>query len=58
MSEKSKRKVNCGTCEEMPNQNIHYDGHIIQNINRLPMGKVVLGELEKLGWVVWKVILQ
>ena len=48
------------TCEAMPNENTHYEGHIIRyldtydNIDNLPMGKVLLGDLRKVGWVVLK----
>ena len=39
------------TCEVVPNENNHYEGHIIRylniqcNIDNLPTGKVLLGEL-------------
>ena len=54
----NKWKVNCATCEEMPNQNIHYKWHMIAyldskyNIDRLPMGIVWIGYFEKAGWIV------
>ena len=41
----------CATCEAIPNENIHYEGHIIKyldtqhNINNLPMGKLLLEDL-------------
>ena len=44
----------------MVNENINYEGHIIRYLNtpcqidNLPMGKVLLGGLEKIGWVVLK----
>ena len=44
----------------MHNKNIHYDGHIIKyldskyKIDILPMGKVLRGYLEIVGWVVLK----
>ena len=48
------------TCEAMPNENTHYEGHIIRyldtydNIDNLPMGKVLLVDLEKVGLIVLK----
>ena len=60
MLNRNKCNVNCPICDEIPNQNIHYEGHIIKyldtkyTIDRLPMGKVLLGDLEKVGWVVLK----
>ena len=44
----------------MINENIHYEGQIIRyldtqcRINNLPMCKISLGDLEKVGWVVLK----
>ena len=44
----------------MRNDNIHYEGHIIRylktqyNIDNLNIGSVLLGDLEKVGWVVLK----
>ena len=51
---------NCPTYEHMPNENIHDEGHILRyvdthfNIDNLPMGKLLLGDLENIGWVVLK----
>ena len=48
------------TCAVMSNENIPYEGHIIRyidtqcNIDNLPIWKVLLGDLEKVGWVIWK----
>ena len=56
--EKIKCKVNYVACEEKPNRSVHYEGHIIKyfdskyNIDRLPMGKLLHGDLENVGWVV------
>ena len=56
--EKMKCKTNCATCRDIPNKNIHYEGHIIKyldskyNIDRLPIGIVLLDDLKKVGWVV------
>ena len=50
----------CETCESLVNEIIHYEGHVIRylkskcDIDNLPMGKVLLGNLEKVGWVVLK----
>ena len=44
----------------MKNDNLHYEGHIIRylkhqyDIDNLEMGSVLLGDLEKVGWVVLK----
>ena len=52
--------LSCATCESLVNENIHYEGHIIRylksqcDIDNLPMGTVLLGNLEKVGWVVLK----
>ena len=48
------------TYESLVNENIHYEGHVIRylkskcDIDNLPMGKVLLGNLERVGWVVLK----
>ena len=53
-----KCKTNCATCRDIPNKNIHYEGHIIKyldskyNIDRLPIGIALLDDLVKVGWVV------
>ena len=50
----------CETCKSLVNENIHYEGHVIRylkskcEIDNLLMGKVVFGNLEKVGWVVLK----
>ena len=50
----------CETCESLVNENIHYEGHVIRylkskcDIYHLPMGKVLLNNLENVGWVVLK----
>ena len=50
----------CETCESLVNENIHYEGHVIRylkskcDIKKYSMGKVLLGNLEKVGWVVLK----
>ena len=50
----------CETCEYLVNENIHYEGHVIRylkskcDIDNLPTDKVLLGNLEKVGWVVLK----
>ena len=50
----------CDTCESIVIENIHYEGQIISyldtqyHIDNLPMGKLLLGDLEKVGWVVLK----
>ena len=50
----------CETCESLVNENIHYEGHVIRylkskcEINNLSMGKVLFGNLEKVGCVVLK----
>ena len=56
----NKFDTDCPTCEVIPNENIHYEGHLIRytdtqcNIDMLQMGEVLLGDLEKVGWVVLK----
>ena len=53
-------KSSCETCEYLVNENIHYEGHVIRylkskcEIDNLPKGKVLYGNLEKVGWVVLK----
>ena len=48
------------TCESLINENIHYEDHVIRylksqcEIDNLFMGSVLLGNLEKVGWVVLK----
>ena len=50
----------CAIWEAIPSENIHYEGYITKyldthrNIDNLPMGKVLLGDLRKVGWVVLK----
>ena len=50
----------CETCESLVNKNIHYEGYVIRylksqcDIDNLPMGTVLLGNLEKVGWVILK----
>ena len=50
----------CEKCESLVNENIHYEGHAIIylksqcDIDNLPMGTVLLGNLEKVGWVILK----
>ena len=52
--------LNCETCESLVNKNIHYERHVIRylksqcDIDNLPIGTVLLGNLEKVGWVVLK----
>ena len=52
--------LSCVTCELLVNEDIHYEGHIIRylksqcDIDNLPMGTVLLGNLEKVSWVVLK----
>ena len=47
--------LSCATCESLVNENIHYEDHVIRylksqcDINNLPMGTVLLGNLEKVG---------
>ena len=51
---------NCTICESLRNDNIHDEGHIIRylktqcDIDNLNMGSILLGDLEKVGWVVLK----
>jgi len=51
---------NCTICDSLINDNIHYEGHIIRylksqcEIDNLNTGNVLLGDLEKVGWVVLK----
>ena len=50
----------CEKCEFLVNENIHYEGHAFIylksqcGIDNLPMGTVLLGNLEKVGWVILK----
>ena len=56
----SECKLPCETCEHLVYENIHYEEHVIRylkskcEIDNLPMGKVLFGNLEKVGWVVLK----
>ena len=62
--EKNSRAIecekNCTIGEPLTNDNIHYEGHVIRylksqcDIDNLNMGSVLLGDLEKIGWVVLK----
>ena len=60
ISEKMRYEVNCATYREIPNENINYERYIIKylnskyNIDKLPMGKVLLGDFKKVGLVVLK----
>ena len=64
MSEKTKCEVNYATCAEVPNENIHCEGHIIKyvnskyNIDKLPMGKCYLATWNQLVGLFLKVIIQ
>ena len=55
-----KCSLSCETCESLVNENIHYEGHVIRylksqyDIDNLPMGTILLGNMEKVGWVVLK----
>ena len=48
---------NCTSCDSLRNDNIHYESHVIRylksqyDIDNLNMGSVLLGDLEKVGWV-------
>ena len=50
----------CAPYESLVNENVYYEGHVIRylksqcDIDNLPMGTVLLGNLEKVGWVVLK----
>ena len=50
----------CATCESLVNENVHYEDHVIRylksqcDIDKLLMGTVLLGNLEKVSWVVLK----
>ena len=50
----------CETCESLVYETTHYEGHVIRYLkskcdkDNLPMGEVLLGNLEKVGWVVLK----
>ena len=52
--------LSCATCESLVNENIHFECHVIRylkaqcDIDNLPMGTVLLGNLEKVSWVVLK----
>ena len=49
---------NCQICLNMSKENMHYPGHIIKyamstsRIKTLEEGTVLMGNLEKIGWVV------
>ena len=61
---KNNQKIECGNnctiCDSLINDNIHYEGHVIRylksqcDIDNLNTGNVLLGDLEKVGWVVLK----
>ena len=46
----------CTIYDSLRNDNIHYEGHAITqfDIDNLNMGSVLLGDLEKVDWVVLK----
>ena len=50
----------CATFESLINEYIHYEGHVIRylksqcDIDNLSMGSVLLGNLDKVAWVVLK----
>ena len=50
----------CETCESLVYETTHYEGHVIRYLkskydkDNLPMGEVLLGNLEKVDWVVLK----
>ena len=52
--------TNCQTCLDMLKENMYYIGHIIKygmnpsGINNLGEGTILMGNLEKVGWVVLK----
>ena len=52
--------TNCQTCLDMPKENMYYIGHIIKygmnpsEIENLGEGTILMGNLEKVGWVVLK----
>ena len=64
ISSKIECKNNCHICKTMINDNLHYEGHIIRHlkdqcvIDNLAMGSVLLGDLEKFGWVVLRCAFQ
>ena len=53
-------RKNCTICDSLRNNNINYEGHVISylksqcDIDNLDMGSVLLGDLEKVDWVVLK----
>ena len=50
----------CQTCLNMPKENMFYSGHVIKygmnkyGIKNLEEGSILMGNLEKVGWVVLK----
>ena len=50
----------CQTCLNMPKENMFYSGHVIKygmskyGIENLEEGSILMGNLEKVGWVVLK----
>ena len=52
--------TNCQTCLNMPKENMSYPGHVIKFgmspsvIETLGEGFILIGNLEKVGWVVLK----
>ena len=52
--------TNCQTCLFMAKENMHYPGHLIKfgmnpsEIKTLGEGAILMGNLEKIGWVVLK----
>ena len=52
--------TNCQTCFHIAKENMHYPGHIVKHgmspsrIETLEEGTVLMGNLEKVGWVVLK----
>ena len=61
---KNNKKIECGKnctiCDSLINDNIYYESHIIRylksqyEIDNLNTGNVLLGDLEKVSWVVLK----
>ena len=60
INKKTKCKSSCNICKDIPTENIHHKGRIVKyldndyNIDKLQMTTVLLGDLEKVGWVVLK----
>ena len=61
---KKHKKIECGKnctiCDSLINDNVHYEGHIVRylksqcKIDNLNTDNILLGDLEKVGWVVLK----